>query len=480
MEQRGSVTVFLALILSLVVALVASCLVSVRMAAARVQIANAADIGLYSLFAQYDSCLLEEFNLFYLDGGFGQGELHMGAVYDVITDYMEPVLDQNYQDLRLESGGITGYRLATDHCGESFRGQVIAYMQETLGIQGVRLLLEQVERGSEDVQEQQSTKENAQQGNDLKDYDRALEEAAGGGQESESGEENESVPPEPIENPIDTIRQIQGMDVLSLVLPNSGEVSGKSVDVSGLVSNRRLQQGMGVFDGAKADSTVTGQILFQEYILKQVGNYLRPAEEGLLSYPLEYIIGKQGSDVENLKAVAQRLLIIREGINFVHLLGDSGKRAQAASLAAAISAALLIPMAEGIVEMVLLACWAYGESLLDVRELFAGGKVPLVKNAENWQLSLEKLPQILGRMDVDRRNDASGMSYEDYLRILLFLEDEDNQTMKCLDAFEVTVRGREGHEQFRMDSCLDALEIAMDVNANSTKTYEVIRKYSYR
>ena len=149
-------------------------------------------------------------------------------------------------------------------------------------------------------------------------------------------------------------------------------------------------------------------------------------------------------------------------------------------MATAISSALLIPMASGIVEMVLLGCWAYGESILDVRELFAGGKIPLMKNDANWQLSLENLGQLLQRMDTNRRDDVQGMDYEDYLRVLLYLEEQQTKTMKCLDAFELTVRGTQGHEQFRMDSCLDALEVSIDVNANNRKTFCVTRQYRYR
>ena len=37
----------------------------------------------------------------------------------------------------------------------------------------------------------------------------------------------------------------------------------------------------------------------------------------------------------------------------------------------------------------LLAAWAYGESLLDVRILLAGGKVPAVKTKESFQLTLK-------------------------------------------------------------------------------------------
>ena len=61
MVKRGSITVFLALILGLILSLLSSGLESARMAAARTQILNGMDIGLYSLFGQYNKSLLKEF-----------------------------------------------------------------------------------------------------------------------------------------------------------------------------------------------------------------------------------------------------------------------------------------------------------------------------------------------------------------------------------------------------------------------------------
>ena len=44
------------------------------MASARTQILNSMDIGLYSVFGQYDRKLLEEYDLFALDGSMGGGQ----------------------------------------------------------------------------------------------------------------------------------------------------------------------------------------------------------------------------------------------------------------------------------------------------------------------------------------------------------------------------------------------------------------------
>lgn len=485
MGQRGSMTVFLALVLSLLVALVAACLASVQQAAARVQIANGADIGLYSLFAQYDPCLLEEYGLFYVDLGYGQEEFQLSRAYDTVTDYMEPVLRQNYQSLAIETGGITSYTLATDGQGHSLKEQVAAYMKATLGTQGVEALAERIFRDKNTVENQEQTKEGAESGNTIEDYDRVLEEAA---REQENQEETISDPSqeipvepiepiEPVENPIDTIRRVKNMGILELVVKNPENISQKSTALSNLASHRKLQQGMGY--NSQGETSMADQILFQEYMLEKLGNYRQPAQEGLLSYPMEYVVGGKESDMENLKAVANRLLLIREAANFVYLLGDGSSRTKSHALAAAISAALLIPMAEGLIEMVLLACWAYGESLLDVRCILEGGRIALGKTAATWQLSLENLPGILENLDSGVNGQEEGMDYKDYLRIMLYLDKPREQIMAYVDAFELSIRGKDTYENFRMDYCMAAMEVSIDVNANKRKTYEVKRQYSY-
>ena len=138
--KKGSITIFLALILSLVLSLVCASIESVRVAAARTQILNSMDIGLYSLFGQYDRTLLEDYELFALYAG-GKEELDMASVYDDFQTYMKPVLKQNSQKLELLQGGFNGYQLLSDGKGEIFYQQAVQYMRETLGSQGVQTLL---------------------------------------------------------------------------------------------------------------------------------------------------------------------------------------------------------------------------------------------------------------------------------------------------------------------------------------------------
>ena len=489
MVKRGSITVFLALILSLVTALVCTGIESVRMAAARTQILNGADIGLYSLFGQFDREMLKDYDLFLLDGSCGQGSLDLASVYDNFSSYMKPVLKQNSQKLSVVQGGFSAYRLLTDEGGEPFYNQVVQYMKETLGSQGVSLLLDKMKDRKEKTEQAEQAGEQAENGDIIENYDAEMEENNRKNEEAlaeaeknpEGGEledgDNVTAPPQKVVNPISIIRRIRKMGILELVIPGNKGVYDGQVQAGTLLSRREKQKGMPMYEPEKTDTSYTSQILFQQYLMEKLGNYSAPGK-GALKYQTEYILGGKTGDIENLKSVAGRLLLIREGVNIVHLVSDGTKRAQAAGLASAIASAFLIPPATGVIEAAILLCWAFGESILDVRELFDGGKVPLVKSAADWQLSLENLPELLNGLDSVRRGSEDGMSYEDYLQVLLLGVSREEKITRAMDMIELCVREK-GRKNFRMDSCIVAAEISVDVKANKRKVFNVTRAYGY-
>ena len=267
------------------------------------------------------------------------------------------------------------------------------------------------------------------------------------------------------------------MGILELVIPGNKGVYDGQVQAGSLLSRREKQKGMPMYEPEKTDTSYTSQILFQQYLMEKLGNYTAPGKGGL-KYQTEYILGGKTGDIENLKSVARRLLLIREGVNMVHLVSDGTKRAQAAGLASAIASAFLIPPATGVIEAALLLCWAFGESILDVRELFDGGKVPLVKSEADWQLSLENLAELLNGLDSVRRGSEDGMSYEDYLQVLLLGVSREEKITRAMDMIELCVREK-GRKNFRMDSCIVAAEISVDVKANKRKVFNVTRAYGY-
>ncbi len=94
------------------------------------------------------------------------------------------------------------------------------------------------------------------------------------------------------------------------------------------------------------DSSQTSQMLFQKYLTDRLGNYQKPAASGL-KYQQEYILAQTIMTGQTWRTVANRLLLIREGINAACLMSDAGKRAQMHALALAIASGFLVPAAAG-------------------------------------------------------------------------------------------------------------------------------------
>ena len=494
MEKKGSITVFLALILSLLLSLVATSIQSVQAAAARTQILNSMDIGLYSLFGQYDRFLLKNYDLFFLDGTQGGSNLNLAAVYDNLESYMKPVLKQNSQKLYLKQGGFTGYRLATDENGEVFYQQAVTYMKDTLGSQGVQALLKRYKSKEDKVKQAEQDGKQTEDGNALENYDAEMDSAAQKSQEAEDASKNEvpdefgdgvteneftdgEVKPQVI-NPIPVIQRIRQMGLLGLVVPASKGISDRQVSARELLSGRDRQQGMEMPQSVAKDNSASSKVLFQQYLMEHLGNYTDPSKAGL-GYQLEYLLAGKKSDYENLEKVVNRLLLIREGVNTSCLMADAGKRAEIRTLALAIASGFLIPPAAVIIETALILCWSFAESILDVRELMHGGKVPLTKTSAEWQLSLENLPNLLENLDSQRRNSKNGMSYKDYLQILLLSKSKNEKLVRGMDMIEAEIRNMKGKENFCLDCCIEAIEISADIEANDSQSFSVTRQYGY-
>lgn len=484
MAKRGSITLFLALMLSILMSLVCAGIESVRMASARAQILSSLDIGLYSLFGQYDKQLFEKYSLLFLDGSCGRNELNMAQVYDNMETYIKPVLMQNSQILLLEQGGFAGYRLATDEGGEVFYHQVVQYMKDTLGSQGAQLLLARMRDRKEETRRAEERGQQAEQGNSMSNYESEMSEASRNSQAEQERRKEQGIvdqsfaSAQPAVNPISVIKRIRRMGILELVLPLNRGVSDGSTEKKTLISGRKLERGMPMIPSVKTDNSYTSQVLFQQYLLDKLGNYQRPGE-GSLRYQIEYVINGKDGDLANLKATANKLLLIREGVNLAHLVSDSQKRLQAEILSLSIASGFLVPPAAAVIEGALLLCWSFGESVLDVRELFHGGKVPLVKKASDWQLSLENLPNLLESLDSSRRGTSDGMSYEDYLQILLLSLNKAVKLYRGMDMIELAVRAATGRQSFRLDLCIEAAEAFVKVRANRKKELTAVRQYCY-
>lgn len=461
MRQKGSMTIAMCMMLSVMLGILTAGIKLCREQYARVQAVNAVDTGLYSVFSEYERDLLEEYDLFFLDSGYGGGAIDAFRVVQQMENSMDLTLKTGIRGSRRENCSITGYRLASDNGGEAFCAQAAEAVRKHLGTDAVKRLKEYLSNTGEVIEQQQEQKE------------------AGVPPMPEEPVPDDTSVSEitPDNNPLEVIKRIRTMGILGLVLPDDAVISEKEADVSVFTSNRNLQKGMGSLGGR--ESGTSDKLFLQAYAMNKLGTYREPGNPGALDYQVEYIVGGKGSDRENLKKTVNRMLLLREAANAAYLYTDPEKRAQSGALAASLCTALLIPEGAFVVEKLLLLGWAYGESLLDVRQLMAGGKVPLEKNSASWQLALSDIGQIFSLLQDGQAKNTSGLDYNDYLQILLFTSSRNNLTFRCMDMIEQNIRLKPGKENFRIDSCMECLEMETGFLSPSGNRWTAIRSYGY-
>lgn len=457
------------------------------------QLQVAADAACESEFAAYDRELLNRFNVFFFDGSFGGEVISETGLLNQIENNMNLMLHPDrelygefadFYKILLEDGGVDSVALATDDDGMAYRQQAIMSMKDRYGIAFAENLLEECNL----------IKKNVEDGNDYKksetDNQQALESLQE--QKAEIDKENEADAREAAskENPAAVIEVQKNLGILELVKPKEFAVSQRQLDLSALPSGRALNKGGGC--GSYSEDMLSN-VLFNEYLMEMFSCASDSISEDTnqTNYQLEYLLAGNEHDVDNLKSVAERLLLVREGANFIYLITDGAKVAEAEATAALLVGYTgLVPLIEATKYAILLS-WAFAESVLDVKRLLAGKKVSIIKNESNWQLALSNI----GNAASDSlKDDEGGITYKHYLRLMLLIESQKNLAKRCLDLVEMIMRRDELYSDFRLDlmvcqmslhiralskSVFYMLPFMQKYNWNNNSIYNIKRNFSY-
>lgn len=466
--RKGEITAFLSLVFVLLISFVMGILQISSIQSSKSLSRLAADRAVYSLFGEYHQELLEKYHVFAVDGSYGTGR------------YEEDNLIRrlHYYGTGSMSHEITAIQYLTDNSAQAFREQVLEYMEQRYGLSLVRNYTGMTARWEE--QEIQGDGMADEQEN-VRGQIESLE---------ESGQNTEELT-EIGENPFTCVEQIEKNGLISLVMPEEMALSGRIIDMDTQASYRSLRRGRGTFP-ARADlDGLEERLLFNEYILKAFENAAAGEEQSeddseeerksSLSYEVEYILSGKASDRENLESVLLKIFLIRMALNYSFLMSDSAKQSEAGTIALTVSTILLMPEASEGIKQAVLAAWAAGESVMDLRALLSGRRAALVKNSENWQLTAAALFRLGSAEDSHNGSDAEGgMSYEDYLRMLLFLSDPDDMAMRTLDRAEENLVSEEKGKRLYADQCITKIEVKNTAGLYGDITYEFPVCFGYQ
>lgn len=479
---KGTITVFLSLISVLFLSLLCTTVESARIQGSRAKAAASLDMGLFSVFGEFEKELLERYDVFFLDGASGSGKFSMDAVNKKLKGYMEYNVFPNKGlllkgfdpfGLRMKECKIEGFQLATDEKGAAFYQQAVGFMKENLGTEMVSGLLERAEDAKKmedagklyeqrektigDQLKQMEEEQKRQEEEKKRLWEEQRQRALERGDilpEEQPQSETEKLQVPANRNPLTVIGKIKKKSLMELVLGKKA-ISGKLLPKD-RPSRRSCKKGN--LPVEKKHSGVTADLLFQEYLFDRFSLFTDEKKEGAVDYELEYILCGKDSDEKNLKSVITRLLLMREGANFLYLVNDPVKKEEANAMALLLTALIPVPGLEAVTCYALLLAWAYGESLLDVRELLAGGKVPLVKEADNWKLSLGSVPDLPEILEGTNGSSREGISYAGYLQILFTLGSKKNYPMRALDLVEGYLRKQEGTSAFQADYAISKIK----------------------
>lgn len=408
---KGEITAFLALIFILMLSVVGALIESASIQITKSRKRADTLLALESVFAEYDRKMLDEYDLF-VHLGSGEYEISRRLSY-YGADNMTHALERK--------------ELLTDHCGESFFRQAVRYMKDWLGLE------EELGSGMDFATDGSVETEEA-------DMTRQLEELLQQ-EEAELPEEN---------NPLFDVQRLKNTNLITLVAPESENLSEKSIDLSMLPSGRDLQQGS---FGEESEKSLTDKAFFHAYLAEHFGSMTDSKEGRALLYEQEYLLGGYSSDKENLEAVCEKILNIRMVANYTYLLTDSTRQAEAEAVATALCSLLTVPEISQVVKHLLLFGWAYGEGIVDLRSLLKGERVPLMKTGDTWQLQLANLGSLGTEEEISgEKNFTSGLSYKDYLKALLLMEKVEVLCVRSLDLIE-------SHLGIKTDECMTKAEI---------------------
>lgn len=477
-KTDGYITVFLSLTFMVLLSLILVLIEGARSNGARFMSEYAVDIGMDSILGEYHKELFNKYDLLFIDTAYGTGDCNIERA----TEHMKKYIDRNlstkdtlnsFRDNDLYGLSVNeivsyGATYITDNEGEVFRRQAEDERKQMLGIYILNDVIGNEEK--EKIIEYEEKDYSSQR----QDIENQVNQARNIKIKKANGE-YEGIE---INNPADGVNSKRGMGVLLLAIKDTSKLSTTRIDLDERLNNREINIGVGINPEKYGPETPEDILIFKNYIDTYFGSYRNEKEFSNLKYEKEYIIAGKEGDIENLEAVAKRIFAIREASNIEYLLANQGKRAVIKTVALAVSAVAQIPELAELIEYSILFAWAFAETVVDMRCLYCGGKIPLVKNDVSWKTDLEG---ILSNsfMDFDGDSGGEGMSYDDFLKSFLMIMDIKEQTYRALDIMELNIRQTKGNGGFRIDGCIEGLRITTNIIGKNGDNYYLSRNCYY-
>lgn len=273
------------------------------------------------------------------------------------------------------------------------------------------------------------------------------------------------------------------------------ENKGKSEDSEGVIRNKRLISKLpsntygkeavtSIFSNV-TELVPTGKISIENfcmdmYIEKNFNTYDKNSSKiyTFFQNEIEYIIYGKLSDAANLEAFKRDFWIMRLALNSAHIYANPKKMQEITELAE-----ILTPGVAAVATAVIIAeAWAIAETSNDVKLILDKKNVAFAKTDMQWAVGLgaikDKIYGIVAKKSDDSRGyivptDTSGMSYDEYLRLVLAAQKEEKKIYRSMDLIQINLQGCDD-EDFFIEDCYTGLAYNVLVNG---KRHQNVQNY---
>lgn len=454
--KQGYVTIYISLVFTIILSLLLVLVEGTQIGATRLQAKMVAELSMDSCMAEYSRSLWKNYHQLFIDTAYGENKGSEYRLQRHLQNYIDKNRKQdvffttNFLKLKNPYLEIENVKYATDDYGKVWKQEAVNYMKDTYGISALEGLIDNVTSSmdfSEDAFSFNVKNFGDQRNMDIKTITKRKEEElqakldrereeriaakkAGYGKNltEEISKEIEDSEPREIVNLhdkrdagismqelVDNWDNLRGKGILSLVIP------GENISDKKLERDKLLTSTIEMGDNSLS---MQDEAIFNEYLFNHFGNYKEILSDKKLDYEMEYIISGHLSDEDNLRAFADKVLMLRLGANYMYLSGDGAKQGELTTMASLMAAAILAPESEPVFKILLQSSWCFAESVNDVRRVFEGESVPLVKTSSDWQIGLQNAIRGVTKAETSSTS-VGGLDYKGYLRLFLYLTGKD-------------------------------------------------------
>lgn len=459
MNNKGQTTIFFTLIICVLFLFTLTAIEVGRINMGKTKARSVAHGVSSAIMADYNSELFERYHLLFMDPTYGTGSI--AVTEEKIIDYLEQSLNEGktiYQ-YKIEDVFISDEKNILDDNMKQVKEQIMDYERTAGLVSGAKELAQKLREKEIDVES-------------------AARETETNGVALDVSSDTENNSEVEVEDPRDTLVNALQFGVLDLICPQNSYTK-ENYNIENAPSevhedSTRQEKDIGfediaflkqvLFQSAKEEQWkgLEERAAFTDYVSDHFTDGVNSADNKIRC-EIEYILIGKENDYENMEAVVNDIIWLRMPINYAYLLTDTQKKSEALTLATGICIATHTEPLIEVVKYLLLGCWAYGESVCEMKTLLTGGKIECVKTHVNWITDLQA--PVTGSLTKEIQN---GLSYSDYLMMLLATKKGPQLDLCCarmLDVIQINVS--QNYQGFQIKNCVGGMTIQGKLTVNS-------------